>query len=71
MVSFYLKYDPVCLSHCSDWTTGWRTEESWFDSRQVQENFFFPEKPKKAVGPTQSPITDTEQLFPRGEAAGS
>jgi hypothetical protein len=44
-------------------------KESWLDSRQVQGTFFFAEKLKKALGPSQSPIKDTEELFPRGDAA--
>lgn len=48
-----------------DQTSGWTTDESWFNSRYVQEIFLFYKAPRPTLGPTQLPIQWVPRaLFP-------
>jgi hypothetical protein len=47
--------DTAIYTFAAVQATGWKTEESWFNSQQKQEMFLFSAS-RPALGPTQSSI---------------
>ena len=58
------KQDPGQLSYCSDSVTGWRTEESCFDSWLKQDIYLFSKASLQAVRPTNEPNRKRGPILP-------
>jgi hypothetical protein len=54
----------------SDYTVGWKNEESWFESLWGQEIFTSSNLPDQLWGPPSLLSMEKRSAFPRGNAAG-